>query len=255
MRVHKQQLPDSPVKPPNQLLSRHSTTDADGVFDFDEVLYREEEEHISVASDADSYYSDAGIVGKSDNESGIDSDDDDDLQRNDDDSDFSDSTYITEESMDVDNNSDSFSYDSDESSTDSVNLPYFTARPFPDEHVPFSKNIFTPPSKINSSAHFTAQLQLSQIFSNSKASLKMHDEVIDIINAYIESLNIEHTNKLMHHSPFLEKLEKSYGTDKFKPTYGSVQLNNGGLATVPVFDMKTMILLQCTSILPWIGMV
>lgn len=30
---------------------------------------------------------------------------------------------------------------------------------------------------------------------------------------------------------------------KFKPTYGSVQLQNGGLATVPVFDMKTMILL------------
>ena len=96
MRVHKQQLPDSPVKPPNQLLSRHSTTDGDGVFNFDEVLYREDEEHISVASDADSYYSDAGIVGKSDNESDIDSDDDDDHQRNDDDSDFSDSTYITD---------------------------------------------------------------------------------------------------------------------------------------------------------------
>ena len=60
MHVHKQQLPDSrPVKPPNQLLSRQSTTEGDGVFDFDEVLYPEDWEHIfSVASDADSYYSD-----------------------------------------------------------------------------------------------------------------------------------------------------------------------------------------------------
>jgi len=70
----------------------------------------------------------------------------------------------------------------------------------------------------------------------------MHDEVIDVINAYVESLNVEHIPKLMHRLPFLEKLEKSYNTAKFKPTYGSVHLHNGDLVTVPVFDMKTMIL-------------
>lgn len=180
MRVHEQRLPDSPVKPPNQLLSRHSRTEGDGVFDFDEVLYWEDNDQFMIEpdSDADLYYSDAGIVGEEDDKSADNINDVDNHQDDYDDSDFSDSTYITEESMDNNNDSDDFSYDIEEEelSTDSHNLPYFTARPFPDELVPFSKNIFTPPSKLNSSAQFKAHLQLSEIFNRSKASLKMHDD-------------------------------------------------------------------------------
>ena len=46
----------------------------------------------------------------------------------------------------------------------------------------------------------------------------------------------------MHRTQFLQKVENKFNTAQLKPTYGSVSLHNGSLATVPVFDMKTMIL-------------
>ena len=43
-------------------------------------------------------------------------------------------------------------------------------------------------------------------------------------------------------SEILVCVEEVFNTKSFKPTYGSVVLHNNAIATVPVFDMKTMIL-------------
>ena len=58
IRTHQQELPDSPIKPPNQLLSRKS--DGEGIFDFDGVLDCEDNCDMvgNLDSDVDSFYSD-----------------------------------------------------------------------------------------------------------------------------------------------------------------------------------------------------
>ena len=122
MRVHKSKLPDSPVKPPNALLSRKS--DGKGVFDFDGILEREADckEEFTPASicsnakrsDIDSFYSDAELdhtFYENNND-----DDVDDHPNNDgtvgdednsnDDSDFSDETYVPSDTSHMDDNDD-----------------------------------------------------------------------------------------------------------------------------------------------------
>ena len=261
MRVHKSKLPDSPVKPPNALLSRKS--DSEGVFDFDGVLQREDDgtthefapasicsnaEH----SDVDSFYSDAELANISygnniDDADDVEPDDNDNGSHGDDDyssdeSDFSDGTYLASDTDDTD---DSLMYDFEEeelsSSDDEDNLPNYTPRPFPDDHVPFSENIYSRNSKKVSPATIV-QLQISELLNRNKASIAMHDKLIDIINAYFESVQPPPTAKLLHCWQFLDKMEKLFNKSDLKPTYGSVHLTNNTMVTVPVFDMKAMIL-------------
>ena len=275
--MHKH-LPGSPAKPPNQLLSRRS--DSKGVFDFDGVLDSEDDVVVEGGfhSDIDSFYSDIEFhhddTGNSihsnahsdahdsdsdlDNDSNEDSDSDSDAypDENDDDhldassnddrddSDMSDATYIQSDSSGriVDNN-DCFSYDFEEDELSDVEylLPNYTPRPFPDERVPISDNIYWNTTK-NLRAEYITQLQSSQLFNQNKASIKMHDELIDIINAYIESLHVPPLKKLLHRKQFMEKMEKKYNTSDLKPRYGSVRFTNNALVTMPVFNMKAMIL-------------
>lgn len=158
--------------------------------------------------------------------------------------DFLDRTYLASDTDDTDN---SLIYDFEEgellSSNDEDNLPNYTPRPFPDDHVPFSENIYLRKSKKVSPATI-AQLQISELFNRNKASIAMHDKLIDIINAYVESVQPPPTAKLLHCWQFLDKMEKSFNTLDLKPTYGSVRLStsNNRMVTVPVFDMKAMIL-------------
>jgi hypothetical protein len=163
----------------------------------------------------------------------------------DNDSDFSNETYIPSDTDRMEDNDDSLIYDFDDDalsiSDDEDNIPNYTPRPFPDEHVPFSENIYHRKSKTHSPGTI-AQLQISQLFNRNKASIAMHDELIDIINAYVESVNPSPTIKLLHRRQFLEKMENSFSTSDLKPTYGSVLLTNNTMVTVPVFDMKAMIL-------------
>ena len=118
------QLPGSPAKPPNQLLSRKS--DGEGVFDFDGVLDCKEEftyDH-AVDSDVDSFYSDSQFehdetnsineaVSENSNGDMDDGDTNSDYNNSDDsadDSDFSDNTYIQSDTTRSDIDNDSFSY-------------------------------------------------------------------------------------------------------------------------------------------------
>ena len=155
----------------------------------------------------------------------------------------SDSTYVLRDDDMSDSSSDCLLYDDiDDTSSDDERLPYFTPQHVPDNMVPFSDNIFSRSSAFQPSAIFTAQLQLHNLFNRNKGSLKMYDDMIDILNTFMGTLNNIHVPKFMHHTQFLQKVENNFNTAELKPTYGSVCLHNGSLATVPVFDMKTMIL-------------
>ena len=227
------------------------------MFNFDGVLEVEEELNYDIAleSDVDSYYSDASFdhdINNMDEESSVTSSNDDNDSNNcdssasddDDSSEFSDNTFNpSDSSTNTNTDDDCFSYDfeEDELSIEEEYLPNYTPRPFPDELVPFSENKYNKKTK-KLSAGYMAQLQISQLFNRNKASIKMHDELIDIINTYVESLQSPPPRKLLHRKQFLEKMEKKFDTSDLKPTYGSVRLTNNSLATVPVYDMKAMIL-------------
>ena len=244
-------MPDSPAKPPNQLLSRNSN--GEGVFDFDGVLDVEEDFNyeMEVHSDVDSFFSDNvfehdedGDTADADAISSSSDDDDSDSDEMSNGSDFSDDTFIPSDSStgnNSENNNFSYDFDDDDLSSEGDFLPNYTPQPFPDDLVPFSENKYLKKSKALS-AEYIAQLQISKLFNENKASIKMHDELIDIINAYIDTLHPPPPRKLLHHKQFLEKMEKKFDTSDLQPTYGSVRLTNNSLVTVPVFNMKAMIL-------------
>ena len=160
VRTHEQQLPGSPAKPPNQLLSRRS--DGEGVFDFDGVLDTEDDFVVERGfhSDVDSFYSDIEFQhddtgnsidsnDSSDDHSESDSDNDSDEDPNDDSEDhyddnddddsddMSDATYTQSySSANMDGSDDdclSYDFEEDDLSDDEILLPNYTPRPFPDE--------------------------------------------------------------------------------------------------------------------------
>ena len=80
------------------------------------------------------------------------------------------------------------------------------------------------------------------LFNRNKGSLKMYDEMIEICNTYLSSPDFNQYSKLSSHNTFLQRVESVFNTSQLKPTYGAVRLHNNTYTTVPVFDVKNMIL-------------
>ena len=185
-RVHKSKS-ESPLRAPNQLLSRLSENNGDGVFDFDNVIdyeYNEDFHEDKQDSEKDTYYSDSEM----DHELAEQDKNEDLMNQGDIESDSSDSTYVLRDDDMSDSSSDCLLFDDiDDTSSDDERLPYFTPQYVPDNMVPFSDNIFSRSSAFQTSAIFTAQLQLHNLFNRNKGSLKMYDDMIDILNTYMGS--------------------------------------------------------------------
>ena len=244
-----QRDPVSPIR--NNLLSRRSNIDdKNGVFEFDDILGDIEIAtctEIVPEADDDSYYSDYAYdceYGGSD-DSSVSSDDnaDDD----DDGSDMSDSTFEPHtEEEDEENVMDYIDSDGDDSHEDDdyddTTYPYFTPKQVPDDDIPFSPNSFSPPDNFTPPSSFVVQLRLMELFARNKGSLKMYDEMIEIINAYLSSADFNKYATLVSRKTFVNKVEKVFNTGDMRPEYAAVRLHNNTFATVPVFDMKTMIL-------------
>jgi hypothetical protein len=248
---------------PNKLLSNRSEIDSSsGVFEFDGILAADEFAtcvEIAPDSDDDSYYSDfaleyelggGGVYSSSSSDNDDDDDDnDDDDDADDDEDDWSDITFQPSQADDNDDNDDVMDYvdaDADDDDDDDDATPtgfhYFTPNHVPDDQIPLSENTFSHNADFTPSSSFVAQLWLMDLFNRSKGSLKMYDEMIEIFNTYISSTDFNVYSKLSSHSSFLEKIETAFSTNEMKPTYGAVRLHNDTYATVPVFDVKTMIL-------------
>ena len=140
-------------------------------------------------------------------------------------------------------NGNNINVDVDDESVEENMLEYFTPRSIPDADVPFSEYLYAAGStSFASPAHFTAQLQLNDLFNCNKGSLKMYDDVIKIINTYVSLPTFDKFSPLIKRQPFLNLVDDFFDTATMRPTYGSIRLYDGSLATVPVYDMKTMIL-------------
>ena len=98
--------------------------------------------------------------------------------------------------------------DDDDDNEDVDNTPYFTPKQVDDDNVPFCHNTFPPMTNFNPPSSFTMQLQLNQLFNRNKGSLKMYDDTIEIIQWYIDSLDIYGApTKLVSCQAFQDRVE------------------------------------------------
>ena len=233
-----------PPSPPSKLMSQRSFRDDSlGVFDFASVLDNERRDSdftVEYDSEVDSYYSDA--VYHFDNFDG-DSEDDDsfDIDVGSVEEYADDDVFDYVDSSADDDTVDDHAEDNNNNIPQYWEVPYFTPRTVPDEEIPYSEDVFSPICDFNPPSSFVMQIKLQQLFNKNRASLKMYDDMISIINTYIESPDFSPHTKLQTRNTFLNRVEEVFQTVSFKPTYGSVVLHNNSIATVPVFDMKTMI--------------
>jgi len=98
----------------------------------------------------------------------------------------------------------------------------------------------TGPSSV--SACYKLQVELNKLFDRNKASLSMYDEMIKLFNEYIESPEFNRLSLLQPRRQFIAKSEKMFRIESMAPKYHRVRMTDDTVATVPVFDARTMIL-------------
>jgi len=91
-------------------------------------------------------------------------------------------------------------------------------------------------------ASTTLQIHLNELINNHNASLKLHDDIVDIFNDYISSPTFDRNKKLTRRKTFIERMENALHLRHLRPKNCNVQLQDKSFATVPVFDAKSMIM-------------
>ena len=91
-------------------------------------------------------------------------------------------------------------------------------------------------------ASTTLQIRLNELINNHKASLKLHDDIVDIFNDYISLPTFDRNKKLTRRKTFIQRMENALHLRHLRPKNCNVQLQDKSFATVPVFDAKSMIL-------------
>ena len=86
------------------------------------------------------------------------------------------------------------------------------------------------------------QIKLNNLINNHKASLKLHDDIVDLFNEYIASPNFDLNAILKSRKTFIRSMESSYGVTQPRPMNTEVTLHGTFRVTVPVFYSKQMIL-------------
>ena len=93
-----------------------------------------------------------------------------------------------------------------------------------------------------STAVSKVQIKLNNLINNHKASLKLHDDIVNTFNEYIASSNFDLNAKLKTRKSFIQSMESSYSVTHLRPMNTEVTLVDKSRVTVPVFDAKSMIL-------------
>jgi hypothetical protein len=135
------------------------------------------------------------------------------------------------EGMDDDISS-QLSTDDSDSDTDSHYGPY---------NNDYDEDSCNPQAQL-STAVSKVQIKLNNLINNHKASLKLHDDIVDLFNEYIASPNFDLNATLKSRKSFIRSTESSYGVTKLRPMNTEVMLHDTSRVTVPVFDAKHMIL-------------
>ena len=123
-------------------------------------------------------------------------------------------------------------------------MPFFgPTKMTPDDKVPYFAGTSSSRMKtVQPPAAIKMQLKMQNLFIHSKASLQLYDDVIELFNEYISSPEFNTFTKLKRQKALLTNTEVIYNCASLKPTNGTVTLHNNELATVPVFDITSMIL-------------
>ena len=99
-----------------------------------------------------------------------------------------------------------------------------------------------PHGKQHLSAAYKLQVGLNNLLDKNKASIGMYNEIVTLFNAYLSSPNFSPFARLKSRKLFIKESEKLFSIAAMKPINENVKLTDNTLATVPVFDAKTMIL-------------
>jgi hypothetical protein len=86
------------------------------------------------------------------------------------------------------------------------------------------------------------QVMLHDLNMRHKASLQMFDDICHLVNEYTLSQDFSIHTKLQSRKSFLRYMEGSHCTHLLQPTNCNVTLHDGKTVTVPVFDMKEMLI-------------
>jgi hypothetical protein len=91
---------------------------------------------------------------------------------------------------------------------------------------------------------------LHDLIMRHKASLQMFDDICHLVNEYTSSQEFSIHTKLQSWKSFLCYMEGSHSTYLLRPTNCNVTLHDGKTVTVPVFDMKEMLISILTDKTP-----
>ncbi len=86
------------------------------------------------------------------------------------------------------------------------------------------------------------QVMLHDLIMRHKASLQMFDDICHLVNEYTSSQEFSIHTKLQSWKSFLRYMEGSHQTHLLRPTNRNVTLHDDKTVTVPVFDMKEMLI-------------
>ncbi len=90
------------------------------------------------------------------------------------------------------------------------------------------------------------QILLNDLLIKHKASLLLYDEICHLFKEYISSPNFDRFTKFKSRRSLLIST-KTFSYKALQPINGTVRLHNNTLVTVPVFDMKHMIISLLTD--------
>ena len=107
-----------------------------------------------------------------------------------------------------------------------------------------STNVYNIKRGINPPPGVKFGIHLQHIISSHHGvDLKLYDKIIDLIHYHATTQeNNFSTNKLYHRKELTNTLLQLYNLNGLKPTLHNVMLSDSSLVTVPVFDVKAVIL-------------
>jgi len=103
--------------------------------------------------------------------------------------------------------------------------------------APYNQNAVLPPS-------YQFQIELQTILVKHRISLKVHDEIVDLLKSHSNTSNNMlpfSTNLLLTRNHFMAKLKKM-DVSKLNHEDVEVNLSSGGVASVAVYDLEAMIM-------------
>jgi len=104
--------------------------------------------------------------------------------------------------------------------------------------APYNQNAVLPPS-------YQFQIELQTILDKHRVSLKVHDEIVGLLKNHSntsDNMLPFSTNLLLTRNHFMAQLEKIMDVTKLKHEDVEVNLSNGGVASVAVYDLEAMIM-------------